>query len=268
MTEEVLEHNPTEIVAEAPIETTDETPVEAVTEEPQLPLGDEPVEAKVAKPKEERLVPVKVMLERVGAKDAQLTAAERRAAEAEALVERLQNTNRETELTAPQKPANIDDLVAARATALRLRDDRAAIIDAGNKKFGSESFNEAAEIAAACGCVSDEFVSDILAVDRVNAHEIYMDLAKDPAKATSLAGMDSRNRIAALTRMTMTTPAKTELPKPSLAPTKQVSKAPAPPPPVDPSASKTVVWYSDDASDAEFDKGFYSPDRLKKRQRL
>lgn len=257
MSEEVIEQNPIEV---APVTVIPEPAVAEVPEaiEPQLPLEEsiEQPELKAPKPKEERKVPVKVMLERVNAKEAQREAAERRAADAEALLEQLQNANREPNAPQPPKQANIDDLVVARAAALRLRDDRTAIINAGTEKFGPEAFNEAAEIAAACGCVSDEFVQDILAVDRVRAHEIYMELAKDPATATNLAGMDSRNRIAALTRMTMTASAKTEAPKPTLAPVKQVSKAPAPAPVVEPSASKVIDGYADDATDEQFTKQF------------
>lgn len=269
MTDEVIEQNPIDPVVTEP-EAVIEAPAEVVSEAPELPLGDEIEtlpEPKAKKSKEEKTVPVRVMLDRVGAKDALLSAAERRAADAEAMLERLQNANREIEPT-PPKNTNIDDLVLARAAKLKLDDDRKALVSAGATAFGTEAFNEAAELAAAYGCVSDEFVRDVLAVDRSKAHEIYMELAKDPEKATSLANMDSRNRIAALTRMTMTTPAKVEPAKPTLAPAKQISKAPAPPPPIEPSATKTVPWYSDDASDADFDKGFYNPDRLKKRQRL
>jgi len=45
-------------------------------------------------------------------------------------------------------------------------------------------------------------------------------------------------------------------PNPTPAPNARVSRAPNPPPPVDPGASKTIDWRSDEASDAEFTAGF------------
>lgn len=263
MTEEVIEQNPTENVLQTePIVVPAPEPAAEVVETPVEPVV-EPVET-TQDQEDKRKNPW--FLKRISAEAEARRLAEQRATDAEAMLERLQAGKEPDPATPPQ---DIDRLVNSRAAALRLADDRNALVQAGQTKFGASEFNQAAEIAAACGCVSDDFVADVLAVDRSKAHEIYMKLAEEPERAAQIAQMDSRRRIAELTRMTMTINAPAApAPKAPAAPAKQVSRAPAPPPPVEPSATKTVPWYSDEASDADFDKGFYNPDRLKKRQRL
>lgn len=265
MTEEVIEQNPTENALQTEQVAATEPVVEAIETPVEVPV--EPVETETIEQEDKRKNPW--FLKRISAEAEARRLAEQRASDAEAMLERLQAGKDKDPVPPPAQ--DIDRLVNTRAAALRLTDDRNALVQAGQSKFGTSEFNQAAEIAAACGCVSDDFVADVLAVDRSKAHEIYMMLASEPDRATQIAQMDSRRRIAELTRMTMASPATTAAPAPAAkAPVsaKQVSKAPAPPPPVEPSASKTVPWYSDEASDAEFDKGFYSSDRLKKRQRL
>jgi hypothetical protein len=147
-----------------------------------------------------------------------------------------------------------------------LAEESTTIRDAGYREFG-QSFGQNLAVLNAAGAVSDDMVLDLIAVDKANAHKILAALAQDPERATALATMDSRRRTAELTRISMAANAPTT-PAPKAPATKQVSKAPAPPPPVEPSSTKTIPWYSDEASDADFDKGFYDPNRMKKRQRL
>jgi hypothetical protein len=190
--------------------------------------------------------------------------AEQRATDAEALAARLQAAGKDPAAADPktpaQQPRDFDAAVRTETQRLRMQDDSAAVRDAGLKEFGTD-FNQTLGILTAIGATNDDMVLDLLAVDKANAHKILANLAKDPEKAASLVGMDSRRRIAELTRMAdAIAPAAKPVPAdpkaPVVPPAKQVSKAPAPAPPVDPSASKTVDWRSDAASDAEFSKGW------------
>lgn len=248
-------------------------PVEPVIEpviEPVVtidPVVDPVIEPIVAdKP---QTVPLKVMLDRLSEvqrkreeSDNRATAAERRATDAEALAARLQSGNNTlpVQRTSPTEQ-NVDmALVQQEAARLRMGETRQQIIRDGYATFGGAKFDEDARILSAVGCVGDDFIADVVAVDRANAHKTLATLAAEPETAAHLAGLDSRSRIAELTRMTM---AKAE-PKidnpivpivPKVAP-KAVSKAPAPAPVVDPSASKIVDWRADEASDEDFTKGF------------
>ena len=193
-------------------------------------------------------------------------AAEQRAADAEALAARLQ-AGKDPPAADPARPVppspaspDFNTAVQREAQRQRLAEDSSAVRDAGLREFGGD-FGQSLSILTAIGATNDEMVLDLLAVDKPNAHKILANLAKDPEKAASLVGMDSRRRIAELTRMAdaIAAPAKTDgtpAPKPGAAPAKGISKAPPPPPPVDPSASKVTDWRADEASDEEFDRGF------------
>jgi hypothetical protein len=191
-------------------------------------------------------------------------AAEQRAADAEALAARLQAGNNPPPADPKpptQQPQDFNAAVRTEAQRLRLADDSTAVRDAGLREFGTD-FNQSLSILTAVGATNDDMVLDLIAVDRANAHKILANLAKDPEKAASLVGMDSRRRIAELTRMAdaIVAPKSADpapkAPAPPAPPAKGVSRAPAPPPPVDPSASKTVDWRSDEVSDEEFSKGW------------
>lgn len=264
MTDEVIEQNPTENVLQTEVvaETPAVEPTEVV-ETTEQPVATEPESTEA---EDKRKNPW--FLKRISAE-----AEARRIAESErdsfkALAERLQS-GKEPDAAAP--PSNAPDFQTAvqrEAARLRLAEDSTAIRDAGYREFGQQ-FGQNLAVLNAAGAVSDDIVMDLIAVDKANAHKILAALAEDPERATALAAMDSRRRTAELTRISMAANAPiTPAPKTPVAPTKQVSKAPAPPPPVEPSSTKVVPWYSDEASDADFDKGFYDPNRMKKRQRL
>lgn len=199
------------------------------------------------------------------AEKARADAAERRAQEAEALAQRLQSggTQEPPVRTAVPAPgtAEFNAAVQQVANQQRMADARNEIVRNGYAAFGSIAFDQSANILNAAGCINDDFLADVLAVDRTNAHKTLATLAAEPERAASLAQMDSRTRIAELTRMSMTTAVPAANPvapaagKPVPAP-KQVSRAPAPAPAVDPSASKVVDWRSDDVTDEEFSRGF------------
>lgn len=167
---------------------------------------------------------------------------------------------------APGNQQEFQTAVQREAQAIRLHEDTTAILNSGLAKF--PDFNQSLNVLRAVGATNDDFVMDVLAVDRGKAHEIYHTLAQDPEKAAALAGMSSRNRIAELTRMTMPAAAPaadTKIDTKAPAP-KQVSKAPPPPPAVDPSASKTKDWRADDSSEEEFTRGFN--ERMKERANI
>lgn len=202
--------------------------------------------------------------------------AEERARIAEEALARQPNGGAAAPAAEPARPApqpiqqNFETAVRTEAQRLRLYEDTVAVKNAG--LAAHPDFNSSLNILTAIGATEDDFVQDVLAVDRANAHEIFHKLALDPEKAAVLAGMSSRARIAELTRMTMPAAAPAADPKvdpkpPAKAPAapaaKQVSKAPPPAPPVEPSAVKVVDWRADTSSEAEFQAGF--EDMMKRR---
>jgi hypothetical protein len=189
-----------------------------------------------------------------------LAAAERRAADAEALAERLRadaGQDRQQRQEPQQRPQEPDRQAEIRreAAAQRLAEDSMDVRNRGIAEYGA-SFVESLGILSAVGAVTDDFVSDVLAVDKANAHKIFDQIAKDPERAATLAAMSSRQRIAEITRMSVATAATKTEPAPPVAPPKTVSKAPAPPPKIDPGAVKIVDGYSDEASDEDFTRQF------------
>ncbi len=202
---------------------------------------------------------------------AKLVAAERRAADAEALAERLRLGSDQTQRQEPQQRTHEPDRQAEirrEAFALRLAEDSMEVRNRGIAEYGA-SFVESLGILQAVGAVTDDFVSDVLAVDKSNAHKIFDQIAKDPERAATLAAMSSRQRIAELTRMSVaSTVASTAVPAPvpaATTPQKTVSKAPAPPPRIEPTASQVKDWRLDSSSDEEFDRGF---DEMIKNRRI
>lgn len=199
-------------------------------------------------------------LDRISEEASARRAAEERATNAETLLQRLQNGKPDpaAPVVPTVAPQDFQTAVRSEAARIKLSEDSTAIRDNGLKEFGS-AFTDSLNILSAVGATADDVVLDLIAVDKANAHKILATLAKDPEKAAALAGMDPRRRTAELTRMSMSAlaPAADPAvpPKPAV-PAKQVSRAPAPPPPVDPNASKVTDWRSDEASDDEFDRGF------------
>jgi hypothetical protein len=204
-------------------------------------------------------------------------AAERARDEAVALAERLQ-AGKETpppqqrEQRQPQQTDYNSDVQKAAAQQV-LYNDIAEIDRMGKATLGAP-FVEAVNILRAVGGTTDEFLSDVLAaVDKRDAPALLSTIAQDPEKAAGLAQMNSRQRIAELTRMSVAVAAKPVADEPALVPAKvapkAVSKAPAPAPVVQPSASKTVDWRADAASDEDFHKGWeaHQAERMKTRRR-
>ncbi len=116
-----------------------------------------------------------------------------------------------------------------------------------------KDFGDAVRVLQGAGVMQDDFLLDVLAADRENAHKIIHQLAEAPEEAIGLIRLSSRDRLAKLVRMASAAPVK---PAP-----KKESNAPAP-------IGKTVAAVasqdegdlSDDVSDdtwsQRFDKKF------------
>ena len=269
MTEEtaVIEENPAENVLHAlqeagVVEEPAETAVEATAEESETP-AEQPKEVETQESEDKRKNPW--FLKRISAEAEARRIAEQKASDLEAMVERLQKGQTEPPTTsvAPNS-AEWQTAVQREAARMRLQDDSTAIRDAGFREYG-HAFQQNLAILNAAGAVSDDIVMDLIAVDKDNAHKILATLAEDPERAASLAGMDSRRRVAELTRISdrMATKVETIAPKTAAPAAKQVSKAPAPPPAIEPSATKTKNWRADDATEEEFQRGWEA--RMKER---
>jgi hypothetical protein len=190
-------------------------------------------------------------------------AAEQRAADLAAIIERMQADPAAAatpKVAAPAAAPGTQDFATAvkmQAAKDRLYEDTLAVRSAGEGAFAD--FGESLGILNAIGATNDDFVADVLAVDKAGAHKIFDKLAKDQEKAASLVGMDSRRRIAELTRMADAL--KTPEPKPAAPEPKPaaISKAPAPAPRVSPLApalevDPTTPDGNDKMTDAQWEK--------------
>jgi hypothetical protein len=258
----LIRTNPVFNVADAALSGGDPAPTPPVIEAVDPPSSVQPTEPveppPAADPPKQTPWFLKRIAEESAAKQAEKTAreaAERRAADAEAMIERLRTQPPTSQQ--PPIPTRTDDPkvrqaeINAAAAQQRLYEDSADVRNRGLAQFG-EGFTQALGVLNAVGATNDEFVTDVLAVDKANAHVLLEKLAKEPEKAASLATMPSRQRIAELTRMSIAT--NTEKPAPAVG--KGISKAPAPAPKIEPSASNVVDWRVDSTSDEDFDRGF------------
>ena len=165
----------------------------------------------------------------------QLDQERREKQEAQALIERLQGGDKDR-APARQEDIDIDALVEARAASKLFEVDCNAVANAWQSEL-PESFKSSLDILGTVGILPNkdgtntEFMEDILAVDKSNAHKILDALAQNPERALSMRNMNSRSRIAALTRMQMTETAKPALTAP--APKPSISKVPPPKPVID-----------------------------------
>ena len=202
--------------------------------------------------------------EEAAAKEREATArraAEQRAADFEQMIKRMQAG----EKPAPVAPARGEQdqerfqaAVRQEAQHIRLKEDSTAVLNAGMAQF--PDFSDTLSILNSLRVTNDDFVMDLLAVDKTNAHVLLDKLAKNPERAAAFAKMDSRARTAELTRMAMVDQQpKTQTqqagapvtPKPA-----KVSAAPPPKPPINPVATNPNDWMSDEVSDEQFYAGF------------
>lgn len=199
-------------------------------------------------------------LDRISEETRRAQEAEARALNAEALLERSQTRN-PADPAAPPAPRADESAIETRAR--QIADERVAgekiqtVIRSGIAKF--DDWDERAATLGAAGAATPDFVLDVVSVDPVNAHLILHQLADDPQKAARLAKMDTRSRTIELVKMSMAAspnaaPAPAAEIKPAIPP-KAVSRAPAPPPPVDPGSAQAVDWRTDkNISDQEWSK--------------
>lgn len=232
----------------------------------------EPAEAEpAASPEPETMIPVATFVREVTPLRAKAREAEERAARAERELQAAKDMlARRSPATAADQPAttppaavpvppaaDFQAAVRAEAAQQRLVEDVFSINVAGARQFGTV-WNERVNALASYGADTYDFMADVLAVDRANAHVILDEIARRPDLGMSLAGMPSRQRVVELAKMSAAksaAPAITEPAKPAT-PAKAISKAPPPPPALEPSSTKVVDWRSDDASDADFSRGW------------
>lgn len=196
----------------------------------------------------------------------QVAQAQREAAEYKALLERLQakpdadGTVRPAATTAPRPQGFTQADVHAEAQALVFHQDTTAVMNAGLADFAD--FKNALGVLNAVGATDDTVVYDLLGVDKANAHKILHYLAQDEniETAASIASMDSRGRIAALTRISdkMTAkPAAQAAEIPAKVSGKAISKAPPPKPLLDGvSGPGEGEEFSDEVSDEQWSKNW------------
>ena len=234
--------------AAAAVAATNEPPADVLAPEPPPPPAKKEAPAWAFKRISEESAKAQQAIERA-------QEAERRAAAAEAIAARLQSGQSAPQTTQPQNNQIDPALIRAEAERIRFGEDVNDLRSRGYAEFGT-SFNDTIAALGALGAATPEFVSDVLAIDKANAHKIFKTLAEDGERAVALAGMTSRQRIAELARMTIPTKAAEPAPKAPAAPARQVSAAPAPAPAVVPTTTKTLPAYSDELSDEDFTRQF------------
>lgn len=220
-------------------------PDNALSDAPaDAPAGDpapEPAPAPAQQPPKWALGRISEETSKRQAAEARAEAAERRANEALALAERLQQSGdnppapRPAPAPAPQGDYQAD--VQRGVTLAKLQDDANDV-----RSTGFTSFPDFGDTINVVGSIfsdhTNDFLQDLFAVDKANAHVILDQLAKSPERAASLAAMDPRRRTAELTRMSMAAAPK-PAPAPAPAPPK-VSQAPKPAPALAPAGGDTV----------------------------
>lgn len=220
--------------------------------------------------------------------------AERRAAELEAIVQRMQAQPSDpakpaapaTQPPPPRDPAtgrfvsqdepkDWNAAVSAEAERRLFIADCQVVGNVGGSEFtgrdGKQSWSDVLGVLQATGANSDDCLKDVIAVDKANAHKLLAHIAEDGDRAVRFAQMPSRQRIVELTKMSQTiekpaaaAPVEPQKPAPT-------SKAPAPRPvlaPSSPAAELDPTNPDDDAkmTDAEWQRAFQSnPERFGKR---
>lgn len=259
----------------APAASEPAAPDPATSENPPAPV-----------PKAPAMVPLRILQERVGEEttkrqqfEQRATQAEQRAADLQAILDRMQTERPDpanptpaprapaAQPTAPRSAAGpeFDATVRAQAQHDRFVADTVDVRSAGEAKF--PDFVDTLHVLTAIGATTDDFLSDLLAVDKSGAHEILDKLAKDAEKAASLVRMEPRRRIAELTRMSDALKPAAAAADPAAvaaaakpAPAAQ-SRAPAPKPVIVPQAAAaevdpTTAEGNDKMDDAQFEKWY------------
>ncbi len=214
--------------------------------------------------------------------EARAVRAEREAADARAIAERLAKGQggdggagaMKTTARQPDEPTNDEAAVNQRAQMIIFRRDVDQMRARAFSTFGQAEFNQTISSLAALGADTVVFVRDVLDVDSDNAHVLFHELAQDEARTLRLVNMTPTQRIAELTRMSIAQQNKGKggdagddkggdkgdagkgaapAPKPGSG----ISRAPRPAPAITPAGGgKDLPRFADKKSDAEFDKDF------------
>jgi hypothetical protein len=160
--------------------------------------------------------------------ETQLEQERREKNEARALLERLQGDGKDGAPRTRVEEPDIDALIDARADLKLFNADCNSVAERGSREI--DGFNEKLGLLRSVGVISDDFLKDIFAVDKADAHKILDRLAQEPERANMMVKMDSRKRIAELTRMQMTEATK---PAPTVAAKPAISRVPPPKPVLD-----------------------------------
>lgn len=238
--------------------------IDPVIDSAAPPAADAPVEPKPHGNKGKK----PWYLDRISEETAARQAAEQVARDATELAQRLQRTP--PNAADPARPPAADE-PAIEARARQIADERIAgsniqsVISAGVGEFAD--WDERAATLGAAGAASPAFVLNVHAVDPLNAHKILHALSDDPAKAARLARMDSRSQTVELVKMSLAAQGAAAAPtnevKPAVPP-RTVSRAPAPPPPLEPGSTQVVDWRTDNKiSDSEWSKRWDEDQRQK-----
>jgi hypothetical protein len=234
----------------------------AVADPPAAPVQPQPA-----------MVPLRVMQERVGEETTKRQAAEEaarvaieRARSFEEITKRLQADPKATppaaDPTATRAPAPADPqfqtAVQQEAARQRFNDDVQLVSESGLKTYGAK-WTEAITALNAYGANSEEFVSNVMDVDKSKTHDIMFQIAQDGELAVRLTKMAPTRRIAEITRMVMAQTAAAD-PKPAVdakpadpKPAAALSRAPAPKPAIAPHAPAPDIDPRTPDGDAKMD---------------
>jgi hypothetical protein len=192
-------------------------------------------------------------MRRLAEQEAELANMRRERDAANELARRVQDPGGTDPARTAPPPTVTDAQVEARAAELVVKNDVRELDVRGTEKYG-EDWTAAVSVLNSLGANNLGFMGDILTADKAGAADLVRTLASQPEKLAMIMRMPAGGRIAELTRISMAS--KSADPKAPTAPPKQVSKAPAPPPPLNAGGKKAVAWYADDASDLEFHAGW------------
>lgn len=275
---------------QAPDAPTDPEPIDpAIVADPAAEVGDvDPPEPEPIDPPADletrgedrgrnRLIDrISELTNRTRQAEERAAAAERKARLAEEVASRVQQgTDTPSPSARPAQDVDIDfDARVNSAADLKVWNQNAnAIYQKGAKVFGGDSFRQSANAVSAI--VGDEMfpavVNAILELDSDNAHLVLREMASDVDRLADWKDMSPTRKIVELNRIAMavTTP-KTEPKAEPKAPAKLVSRAPAPPPSVDPGASKIIDYKSpegDKLGDQEWSMRYEEDQRNRSRGR-
>lgn len=251
-----LQGDPTDVVIEAAteavavVEATEST--ETIAKQPkqeELELG----QAKESKdPDAWKMKRLHEETNKRYAVEEQLAQERRKTEEFRSLVERLQADKETPAHQRREEVPDIQPLVQAEAKKIIFDNDCNDVANAWRSE--NPAFSDRLGILQAAGVMpakdgsNTDFLMDIIAIDKPNAHKILDSLASDPDRAIALSRMDSRRRVAELTRMTMADAVK---PVPAAPKPAAISKVPAPKPVLEAIRAAEEVA-EDDMTDAQW----------------